>query len=44
MKTNTPVVHCVFSPEEPELPALLAESFRLYLCRILASMAQSQPL
>ena len=36
MKKDTPVVHCVFTEAEKNLPELLEESFRLYLRRILA--------
>ncbi len=37
MKQTTPVVHCVFTEAEKDLPTLLEESFRLYLRRILAN-------
>ncbi len=35
MKKELPVVRCVFPESGPSLSALLEESFRLYLLRIL---------
>ncbi len=42
MKKKEPVVHCVFTRTETELPTLLVESFRLYLRRILTLETESQ--
>ena len=36
MPRSKPIVHCVFTKNEKNLPELLEESFRLYLHRILA--------
>lgn len=37
MKTNTPIVHCIYAPDGEPLSALLEKAFRLYLVRILAA-------
>lgn len=34
------IVRCVFGQGEKQLPELLEESFRVYLCRILAEKAE----
>lgn len=43
MQNRLLAVHCVFAPDGPALSALVEQSFRLYLRRVLDAETQEEP-